>query len=65
MTRPTLFTHLATRETTQAMADDLFDMVSSGKVAIRIDQRHPLADVAEAHRELEARRTTESSVLIP
>ena len=65
VTRPTLFTHLATRESTQAMADDLFDMVTSGKVAIRIDQRHPLADVAEAHRELEARRTTGSSVLIP
>ena len=65
VTRPTLFTHLATRESTQAMADDLFDMVTRGKVVIRIDQRHPLADVAEAHRELEARRTTGSSVLIP
>ena len=65
VTRPTLFNHLATRETTQAMADDLFGMVTSGKVRIRIDQRHPLADVAEAHRELEARRTTGSSVLIP
>jgi NADPH2:quinone reductase len=57
-TRPTIFTHLATRESTQAMADDLFEMVISGKVKIPIDQRFALADVAEAHRSLEARKTT-------
>ncbi|NWG74536.1 MAG: quinone oxidoreductase [Rubrivivax sp.] len=65
VTRQTLFTHIATRETTQAMADDLFAVVRSGQVKIRIDQRYPLADVALAHRDLEARRTTGSSVLLP
>ena len=58
LTRATLFTHIATREATQAMADDLFAAVTSGKVKIRIDQRFALADVATAHRELEARKTT-------
>ena len=65
MTRATLFTHIATREATQAMADDLFGMVASGKVRIRIDQRYPLAEAAQAHRDLEARKTTGSSVLMP
>ncbi|MDB5886664.1 MAG: Alcohol dehydrogenase, zinc-binding domain protein [Polaromonas sp.] len=63
LTRQTLFTHITTRESTQAMADDLFSMVSSGKVQIRIDQRFALADVAEAHRALEARKTTGCSIL--
>ena len=63
VSRPTLFTHLATRESTQAMADDLFAMVSSGKIDIRIDQRFALADVAEAHRSLEARKTTGCTIL--
>ena len=65
MTRATLFTHIATREATQAMADDLFAVVGSGKVKIRIDQRYALADVAQAHRNLEARKTTGCSVLMP
>jgi NADPH:quinone reductase len=65
VTRPTLFTHIATRERTQAMADDLFAVVASGQVKIRIDQRYPLAEVAQAHRDLEARATTGSSVLLP
>jgi NADPH:quinone reductase len=65
VTRQTLFTHIATRETTQAMADDLFAVVQSGAVKIRIDQRYALADVAQAHRDLEARKTTGSSVLTP
>ena len=63
VTRPTVFTHLATRESTQAMADDLFEMVISGKVKIAIDQRFALADVAEAHRSLEARKTTGCTIL--
>jgi NADPH2:quinone reductase len=63
VTRATLFTHIATRETTQAMAEDLFQVVQSGAVKIRIDQRYPLADVARAHVDLEARQTTGSSVL--
>jgi len=65
LTRQTLFTHIATREATQAMADDLFAVVQSGAVKIRIDQRHDLADVAQAHRDLEARKTTGSTVLMP
>jgi NADPH2:quinone reductase len=65
VTRQTLFTHIATREATQAMADDLFAMVTSGKVKIRIDQRYALKDVAQAHRDMEARKTTGCSVLIP
>ena len=65
VTRPTLFTHLATREACQEMADDLFAMVTSGKVKIRIDQRFPLAETAEAHRALEARKTTGATILTP
>ena len=65
VSRPTLFTHIATREATQAMADDLFAVVTSGAVKIRIDQRYPLADTAQAHRDLEARKTTGCSVLLP
>ena len=63
VSRPTLFTHIASRETTQEMADDLFAMVTSGQVNIRIDQRFALADVAEAHRSLEARKTTGCTIL--
>ena len=65
VTRCTLFTHIATREATQAMADDLFEVVGSGQVNIRIDQRYPLEQVAQAHRDLEARKTTGSTVLLP
>jgi NADPH2:quinone reductase len=65
LTRQTLFTHIATREANQAMADDLFSVVQSGAVKIRIDQRYPLAEVAQAHRDLEARKTTGSTVLMP
>ncbi len=64
LTRPTLFTHIADYATCQAMASDLFAMVESGKVAIRIGQEFALEDVAEAHRQMEARSTTGSSVLI-
>lgn len=65
VTRQTLFTHIATREATQAMADELFAVVRSGAVKIRIDQRYALADVAQAHRDLESRKTTGCSVLMP
>ncbi|MBK9684071.1 MAG: quinone oxidoreductase [Betaproteobacteria bacterium] len=65
LTRQTLFTHIATRESTQAMANELFEVVGSGRVKIRIDQRYPLADAAQAHRDLEARKTTGSTVLLP
>ena len=65
VTRPTLFTHIATRESTQAMADDLFEVVASGQVKIHIGQRYALKDAAKAHRDLESRGTTGSSVLLP
>ncbi|MFT3719973.1 quinone oxidoreductase family protein [Pseudorhodoferax sp.] len=63
LTRCTLFAHMATRESTQAMADDLFDAVVRGDVKIRIDQRYPLEQVQQAHRDLEARRTTGCTIL--
>ncbi|WP_028605703.1 quinone oxidoreductase family protein [Ottowia thiooxydans] len=63
VTRAGLFTHIATREGCQKMADDLFDVVGSGKVKIHIDQRFPLAQVQDAHRALEARKTTGSTIL--
>ena len=63
VTRQTLFTHIATRESTQAMADDLFEVVTSGKVKIRIDQRFPLEQVQQAHTALEARKTTGCTVI--
>lgn len=63
VTRATLFTHIATRERCQAMADDLFKAVESGQVRIPIDQRFALADVQAAHRALEARQTTGCSIL--
>jgi NADPH2:quinone reductase len=47
------------------MADDLFGAVTSGQVKIHVEQRYPLAEVQQAHRDLEARKTTGSTVLIP
>jgi len=63
VTRPTLFTHIATREGTQALAEELFAMVSSGEVRIPVSQRYPLEQVAQAHRDLEARATTGCTIL--
>lgn len=63
VTRQTLFTHIRTREATQAMADELFEVVASGQVKIHIEQRYPLEQVQQAHRDLEARKTTGSTVL--
>ncbi len=65
VTRQTLFTHISSRESTQAMADDLFEVVASGQVKIHIEQRYPLAQVQQAHRDLESRKTTGSSILLP
>jgi NADPH2:quinone reductase len=56
---------MATRESTQSMADELFAVVTDGQVKILVEQRYPLAQVARAHTELEARQTTGCSVLIP
>jgi NADPH2:quinone reductase len=63
VTRQTIFSHIATRESTQAMADDLFDVVASGKVKINIGQRYTLENVQQAHKDLEARQTTGSTIL--
>jgi NADPH2:quinone reductase len=65
LTRPTLFSHIVTREATQAMADDLFAVVASGAVKIPVERRYPLLNAAQAHHDLEARLTTGCSVLIP
>ena len=62
LTRQTLFTHMRSRESTQAMADALFAVVLSGEVKIHIAQRYALADVQQAHRDLEARKTTGSTI---
>ncbi len=63
VTRQTLFTHMSTRENTQSMADDLFEAVTSGKVKIHIDQTYPLANIAQAHIDLEARKTTGCTII--
>ncbi|MGV3655097.1 MAG: quinone oxidoreductase family protein [Noviherbaspirillum sp.] len=65
ITRPTLFAHAARRENLEAMAADLFEVVQSGKVKIEINQRYALQDAAQAHFDLEARKTTGSTILIP
>ena len=65
LSRPTLFTHIADHDRCQAMAATLFDMVTSGKVKIEINQTYPLSDVVKAHEALEARKTTGSTILIP
>ena len=65
ITRPSLMAHTASRTNLEDMAADLFRMVGSGKVRIGIDQRFRLADAVQAHRELEARRTTGSSLILP
>ena len=65
VTRPTLFTHVSDPETCRAMAAHLFAKMESGAVKMRIDQRFPLSEVAEAHRILSARATTGSTVLLP
>lgn len=65
ITRPALFSYASNRENLEAMAADLFQMVASGKVKIDVHQRYALADAARAHHELEARKTTGSSILLP
>ncbi|HEY4540785.1 MAG TPA: quinone oxidoreductase [Noviherbaspirillum sp.] len=65
ITRPSLFNYTAKRDDLENMAADLFSMVESRKIRIDINQRYALADVAQAHRELEARKTTGSSILVP
>ena len=65
VTRPTLMTYTAERADLVASANELFDVVQRGAVRIEINQRFPLRDAAEAHRALEGRRTTGSTLLLP
>jgi NADPH:quinone reductase len=63
VTRPTLATFVATRQLLEENSADLFDAVGSGKVNIHVNQTYPLKDAAKAHRDLEARKTTGSTIL--
>ncbi|HUN71504.1 MAG TPA: quinone oxidoreductase [Steroidobacteraceae bacterium] len=65
LTRPTLFNYIATRPALDAAARELFAAVKSRAVRVRIGQRYALTDAAQAHRDLEGRRTTGATVLIP
>jgi NADPH2:quinone reductase len=65
LTRPSLMAYTATRKELEDSAKTLFKMVRSGKVKIRIDQTYKLADAAQAHRDLESRKTTGQTVLLP
>ena len=65
VTRPTLADYTATRDELQLSAGRLFDMIEKGVVKVHINARFPLADAADAHRALESRATTGSTVLIP
>lgn len=65
ITRPTLFVYIARREDLEASAAALFDVVASGNVKIRINQRYALSDVARAHADLEGRKTTGTTILVP
>ena len=65
LTRPSLMQYTAEREDLVAAARDLFDIVLSGKVKIEVNQRYPLREAAQAHRDLEARKTTGSTILLP
>ncbi|HEF4771124.1 quinone oxidoreductase family protein [Burkholderia multivorans] len=64
-TRPTLFSYIAKRADLESAAAELFDVILSGKVKTSINQRYPLAEVGRAHADLEARKTTGSTVLVP
>lgn len=64
-TRPVLAHHTAKREELLALGGELFDLVLSGKVKIEVNQRYALADAAQAHRDLEGRKTSGSTILVP
>ena len=65
LTRPTLMTYTASRDDLVESANALFDVVTRGDVKIEVNQRYPLKDTAQAHRDLEARKTTGSTILLP
>lgn len=65
LTRPILFDFIDTPQRLGAACEELFDVIASGAVTIHVNQRYPLAQAAQAHRDLEGRKTTGSTVLIP
>lgn len=65
VTRPVLFDFVDTRERLLAASAELFEVLASGVVTISVNQRYPLAEAAQAHRDLEARKTTGSTILVP
>jgi len=65
LTRPTLMTYTATRRDLERSAAELFAVVAAGAVKVEVNQTYPLAEAAQAHRDLEGRRTTGSSLLLP
>jgi NADPH2:quinone reductase len=65
LTRPTLMTYTADRDALLEHARDLFEVVQSGAVKIEVPQTYPLSQAARAHQDLEARKTTGSTILIP
>ncbi len=65
LTRPSLIHYTAKREDLVASAEDLFEVVGSGAVKIEVNQTYPLAETAQAHRDLEARKTTGSTIMLP
>jgi NADPH2:quinone reductase len=65
VTRPVLFDFIATREQLLGAANELFEVIGSGVVSINVNQRYPLQEAAQAHIDLESRKTTGSTILIP
>jgi NADPH2:quinone reductase len=65
VTRPTIVHYTAKRADLEALGAELFEVVASGKVRIEVNQTYPLKDAAQAQRDLEARKTTGSTVLLP
>jgi NADPH2:quinone reductase len=65
VTRPTLVTYTAARPALLAMAAEMFELVKAGKIVSEARQTYPLKDAAQAHRDLEARKTTGSTLLLP
>src|SRR4029077_1525478 len=65
LTRPSLIHYTTTRADLLESANALFDVVTKGAVKIEVNQTHPLKDATQAHRDLEARKTTGSTILLP
>lgn len=65
VTRPTIMSYTAKRADLEALGAELFDVVLSGKVKIEVNQTYALKEAAQAHRDLEARQTTGSTILVP